>query len=358
MEASLSGQDIAFERRGTAGIVTLQRPRALNALTLDMVRRLDAMLDRWQDDREIGCVVIRSADARSFCAGGDIRALYDLGMAGRQEEALGFWREEYVLNCRIKRYPKPYIALIDGIVMGGGVGISLHGSHRVAGPNYSFAMPEVGIGFFPDVGATWALPRLPGHMGTWLALTGARIAADEAYRVGLATDLVTADCFDQIIDELAEASPVDDVLARVRVEPGRPWLQSQRADLDRCFQHSAVAEILAALDEAGSSSALAAEAATAIRLRSPTSLLIAREQMRRGPMLDFEEAMRVEFRIVSRIVYGHDFYEGVRAMVIDKDRKPIWSPGRLEDIEHEKIEAYFEPLTEGDFDPSFRRGTS
>lgn len=344
MEASLSGQDIAFERRGVAGIVTLQRPRALNALTQDMVRRLDAALDAWQDDRDIHSVVIRSADARAFCAGGDIRALYDLGMAGRQEEALSFWQEEYVLNCRIKRYPKPYVGLIDGIVMGGGVGISLHGSHRVAGPNYSFAMPEVGIGFFPDVGATWVLPRLPGHTGTWLALTGARIGAEDAHGLGLVTDRVAAGSFDHIIEGLAQGSPVDEVVRHVQLEPAQMPLDAHRTVIDHCFAHPHIRAILGALDEAAAGSPFAAEAAATIRTRSPTSLSIALEQMRRGPFLDFEEAMRTEFRIVSRVVYGHDFYEGVRAMVIDKDRNPSWSPRQVEDVDRTAVEVYFEPL--------------
>ena len=158
--------ELLCERRGAAGLVTLNRPQALNALTHAMVLELSRALDAWADDPAVTRIVVTGAGERAFCAGGDIRHLYDLGKAGRHEEALRFWRDEYPLNVRIKRYPKPYVALIDGIVMGGGVGISLHGSHRVAGDRYQFAMPEVGIGFFPDVGATYALPRLPGATGT------------------------------------------------------------------------------------------------------------------------------------------------------------------------------------------------
>ena len=170
----MTGERILFERRGAAGLVTLNRPQALNAVTHAMVLALRAQLDRWADDPAITRVVIQAAGDRAFSAGGDIRHLYDLGVAGKREEALQFWRDEYPLNAVIKNYRKPYVALIDGIVMGGGVGVSVHGSHRVAGDRYSFAMPEVGIGFFPDVGATWFLPRLPGELGTYCALTGER----------------------------------------------------------------------------------------------------------------------------------------------------------------------------------------
>src|SRR5256885_1947960 len=179
--------DILFERRGVAGIVTLNRPQALNAVTHGMVRALARQLDAWATDAAVTRVIIRAAGDRAFSAGGDIRALYELGRAGRQTEMLTFWRDEYPLNTAIKRYPKPYVALIDGIVMGGGVGVSVHGSHRVAGDRFSFAMPEVGIGFFPDVGATWFLPRMPGELGTWCALTGDRLRAADAVAAGIAT---------------------------------------------------------------------------------------------------------------------------------------------------------------------------
>ena len=173
----LSNSEILFERRGAAGLVTLNRPQALNAVSLAMVRALTAQLRAWEADAAVTRVIVTASGGRAFSAGGDLRALYDLGRAGRYDEALTFWREEYALNALIKRYRKPYVALIDGIVMGGGVGVSVHGSHRVAGDRFTFAMPEVGIGFFPDVGATWFLPRMPGELGTYCALTGERIGA-------------------------------------------------------------------------------------------------------------------------------------------------------------------------------------
>jgi len=175
-----STPEILFERRGAAGIVRLNRAKALNAVTHEMVRALARQLEAWASDPAVTRVVITAAGERAFSSGGDIRALYELGRAGRQAEMLTFWRDEYPLNATIKRYPKPYVALIDGIVMGGGVGVSIHGSHRVAGDRFSFAMPEVGIGFFPDIGATWFLPRMPGELGTWCALTGDRLKTADA----------------------------------------------------------------------------------------------------------------------------------------------------------------------------------
>src|SRR4051812_18194575 len=204
--------EILFERRGAAGIVTLNRPKALNAVTHDMVRALARQLEAWANDPAVTRVVITAAGERAFSAGGDIRALYELGRAGRQAEALTFWRDEYPLNIAIKRYPKPYVALIDGIVMGGGVGVSVNGSHRVAGDKFQFAMPEVGIGFFPDVGATWFLPRMPGELGTWVGLTGDRLKTTDAVAVGIATHHVRSERFADLTDALCGNVSVDAVL--------------------------------------------------------------------------------------------------------------------------------------------------
>ena len=208
-----SDGDILFERRGAAGIVTLNRPKALNAVTHDMVRALRAELDRWANDPAITRIVIMAAGERAFSAGGDIRALYDLGKAGRIDDALQFWRDEYPLNLAIKNYRKPYVALIDGIAMGGGVGVSVHGSHRIAGDRFSFAMPEAGIGFFPDVGATWFLPRMPGELGAYCALTGDRFGVTDAVSCGVATHRIPSAQFDAVLDGLMGTVSVDAVLA-------------------------------------------------------------------------------------------------------------------------------------------------
>src|SRR3954452_897245 len=204
--------EILFERRGAAGIVTLNRPKALNAVTHGMVRALAQQLHTWEGDAAVTRVIIEAAGERAFSAGGDIRALYELGRAGRQSEMLTFWRDEYPLNACIKGYPKPYVALIDGIVMGGGVGVSVNGSHRVAGDRFQFAMPEVGIGFFPDVGATWFLPRMPGELGTWCALTGERLKSADAVAAGIATHHVRSERFPDLLDALCGNVSVDAVL--------------------------------------------------------------------------------------------------------------------------------------------------
>src|SRR3982750_362425 len=226
--------EIICETQGAAGLALLNRPQALDALPPGMVRALRRPLDAWADDPRITRVVVTGVGERAFCAGGDIRRLYDLGRAGRQDEALGVWREEYALNVRIKRYPKPYVALIDGIVMGGGVGVSLHGSHRVASDRYVFAMPEVGIGFFPDVGATYALPRLPGRMGLYLALTGERVRTADALDLGLATHAVPSAGVGALREALCAGEPVEEALAAGSQAPGEAPLARERPVIDAC----------------------------------------------------------------------------------------------------------------------------
>ncbi|HEY8382473.1 MAG TPA: enoyl-CoA hydratase/isomerase family protein [Microvirga sp.] len=338
----MSDVEAICERRGSAGLITLNRPQALNALTLAMVRLMREALDAWASDPAVTRVVVTGAGEKAFCAGGDIRRLYELGRAGRQDEALAFWREEYELNCLIKHYPKPYLALIDGIVMGGGVGVSLHGSHRVAGDRYLFAMPEVGIGFFPDVGATYALPRLPDRTGTYIALTGDRIRTADALALGLATHAVPAERMAGLKEALVAGEPVDETLAAAAQDPGPAPLAPHRPAVARCFAGESVTAILEALDRDGSD--FARGCAATMRTKSPTSLALALEQMRRGAGLSFEEAMRTEFRIVSRICRGHDFYEGVRATIIDKDGTPAWNPASLDALDEAAIAAHFADL--------------
>jgi enoyl-CoA hydratase len=344
--------DILFERRGCAGIVRLNRPKALNALTHDMVRRLAAALSAWAEDQSVTRVLVIADGDRAFCAGGDIRALYELGKTGRQAEALAFFRDEYRLNTQIKRYPKPYISLIDGMVMGGGVGISIHGSHRIAGDRYAFAMPEVGIGFFPDVGATYILPRLSGEIGTYCALTGARLGAAEAVGSGAATHYVKSHRLNDLSMALCEPDPVNAVLAGFMENPGAGEVMAKRRTIDRLFSHDRVEDILAALSrESGTGSDQAQWSAATlqtIRSRSPTSLRLALAQMRAGRFRSFEDCMTLEFRIVSRIVYGHDFYEGVRAVIVDKDNAPAWRPATLEAVTDTAVASYLAPLPQGE----------
>lgn len=331
-----------------AGLVTLNRPKALNAVTHDMVRALRQQLDAWLDDGAVTRVIVMASGERAFSAGGDIRALYDQGRAGKQAEALQFFAEEYSLNNFIKRYPKPYVSLIDGIVMGGGVGISIHGSHRVAGDRYQFAMPEVGIGFFPDVGATWALPRLPGKTGAYLALTGERLKTADGVAAGAATHHVRSDRFADLRDALCGAVPVDAVLAAFAEPAAGGEVTQLRPAFDRLFAPATVEEIVAGLGrEAGSGAAHAAWAkktVDAIRTKSPLSLKIALEQMKRGAECAFDECMRMEYRIVSRVVYGHDLYEGVRAVIVDKDNAPHWQPASIEAVSETDVARHFAPL--------------
>ena len=229
------GADILFERRGAAGLVTLNRPQALNAVSLAMVRALTQQLAQWEDDPAITRVMVTASGGRAFSAGGDLRALYDSGKAGRYDDALDYFREEYALNARIKRYRKPYVALIDGIVMGGGVGVSVHGSHRVAGDKFTFAMPEVSIGFFPDVGGTWFLPRLPGELGTYCALTGERLNAADGVEAGIATHRIASSRFPDLVDALCGAVSVDAILGAFEQPAGGAAVVAHQAAIDRLF---------------------------------------------------------------------------------------------------------------------------
>src|SRR5262249_33782417 len=325
----------------------LNRPQALNAVNHAMVLALAERLADWASDPAVTRIVIRASGERAFSAGGDIRALYELGRAGRQAEMLPFWWDEYRLNHFIKHYPKPYVALIDGIVMGGGVGISVHGSHRVAGENFLFAMPEVGIGFFPDVGATWFLPRLPGQLGAYCGLTGERLRAADALAAGIATHHVAASRFPDLIDALTGTVPVDAVLGAFADPPGEGALAPLRPAIDRLFSGDTPEGILAALDkEDGPYVIWAAKTAATIRTKSPSSLKVALTQVRRGAEWSFSQCMQAEFRIVSRIVYDHDFYEGVRATIIDKDNRPRWQPADLVGVTDAAVEQHFAPLKE------------
>jgi len=345
--------EILFEQHGTAGVITLNRPKALNAVTLNMVRLMMAQLKAWAADPSVTRVVVTAAGGKAFSAGGDIRALYDLGLAKRHAEMLPFWREEYVLNAFIKRYPKPYVSLIDGICMGGGVGVSVHGSHRVAGDKFLFAMPEVSIGFFPDVGATWFLPRMPGELGAYVALTGERLGAADGVASSIATHRVPSQRFPELADALCGATSVDALLGAF-AEPSEAPIAAKRPAIDRLFKGDSVEDILLALDllaldsEQGADADFARATAATIRTKSPTSLKLALAQVRAGKALSFDACMQTEFRIVSRIIHGHDFYEGVRAVIVDKDNKPRWKPFALAEVAPPDIARHFAPLPAAD----------
>ncbi|KQO41159.1 enoyl-CoA hydratase/isomerase family protein [Methylobacterium sp. Leaf85] len=339
--------EILFERRGHAGLITLNRPKALNALTVSMTTAMYRALWEWERDDTITRVVVRGRGGRAFCAGGDIRQIHDLARRGLDDEVRRFWLAEYHLNAYVQRYTKPYIALIEGIVMGGGVGLSLHGSHRVSSERYTLAMPEVGIGFFPDVGMTHSLPRLAGRAGVYLALTGARIGAGDARALGLATHHAAAENFDAITDELAGGGAIERAFDRhATAFPEVGPITAHGATIEACFSADSVAGILARLDADGSP--FATETAALMRTRSPHSLCIAHEQMRRGIGMDFAEAMQEEYRLAMRAMHWHDFHEGVRAVLVDKDNRPDWRPAALADVDPAGIAEAFTDLPDGD----------
>ena len=339
----MSGQDVLFTRDGHSGVITLNRPEALNAVTLGMVREIHPQLTVWVDDPGIRHVLIEAAGGKAFSAGGDIRALYDWGRAG-DETFLAFYREEYQLDTFIKRYPKPYVALLDGITMGGGVGVSIHGSHRVAGDGLTFAMPETGIGLFPDVGGTYFLPRCPGGIGMYLALSGARLKAADALYAGIVSHYVPSDRFGALKAALASAVDVEATIREFAQDPGPPPLLEHRDAIDRCFAGDTVEDILDSLDGEGSDWAL--KTAGILRSKSPTSLKITYRQIREGAKLEFEDCMRLEFRMVNRIFTAADFFEGTRAVVIDKDQSPNWQPGSLAEVTSDRVDGYFAPLAD------------
>ncbi len=339
----MTGQkQVLVERRGSAGVIVLNRVQALNALTLDMVRELAAALDDFQSDPNVSRVVVRGAGDRASSAGGDIRWLYERGRAGDYAAQSAFFREEYTLNARIKRYPKPYVSLIDGIVMGGGFGVSVHGSHRVATEKAVFAMPEVSIGFFPDVGGTYALPRLPHRIGVAMAATGLRAKGPDMAALGLATSYVESAKLPALAEALERPGDVGAIIGEFASAPPPSPLLAQSVTFARAFAVADAAAIEAALKSENSD--YARSLIDMMAGKSPTSVAIALRQMQLGATLSFEDAMRVELRIVTRICRGHDFYEGVRATIVDKDNRPQWRPAAGERPDPADIDAYFAPL--------------
>ncbi len=318
--------DIHFETVAGTAWATLDRPKALNALSLAMIGSLADWMGRALADNKISTLGIRSASAAVFSAGGDVRALYAARQKDDRAALYEFYRQEYRLNWAIRRCRKPYMALIDGLVMGGGAGVSINGSHRLVGPNARFAMPETGIGFFPDVGASWFLSRCPGEIGVYLGLSGATLGPADMLYAGLATHFMPADFPVSGIGDLAE----------IPLEAGTAPLASLRPVIDRCFSVDSVEAILEALDCEGSD--WAKETAESMRKRSPLALKVTLHQLRKAKHLDFDQAMMMEYRLARHFMAGHDFFEGVRAAVIDKDRRPAWQPATLAEVSEDLIE--------------------
>jgi enoyl-CoA hydratase len=333
--------EVLFETRGALGLITLNRPKALNALTHGMALAMTERLKSWAKDSAVKAVLIRGAGERAFCAGGDIRALYESGK-NKTPYALDFYRDEYILNTLIKHYPKPYVALVHGLVMGGGVGVSVHGSHRVVNESVTFAMPETGIGLFPDVGGSYFLSRMRGGMGMYLALTGARLKLADTLYAGVGTNFMPAANNDALIERLADGASPDVALDGLAAATDEAPLINIASDILRMFAHPSVEDIVDALNKGGSP--WARDTAAIIATKSPTSLKLAYRQIREGAKLDFNECMAMEYRMVNRIVAGHDFYEGVRATIIDKDGAPKWQPATLGAVNDGDVDAYFAPL--------------
>lgn len=340
--------DILFDVRGRAGIITLNKPETLNAVTDAMLAALNEQLDIWEREAAIERILVKAVPGRAFSAGGDIRHLYDCGVAKNYD--FDFFAREYVLNARISNFPKPYIALINGIAMGGGVGVSFHGSHRVAGDGIAFAMPEVGIGFFPDVGASYFLSRLPGHIGLYLGLTGERVKQSDVVWCGLASHGCVDEDLSKLEEELCLEGNVEAVLAKYHkrfLQFSREAGPLQQAEkwINRHFGEASVLAITESLKIASEQEGLEAQwchkTLKTLNLKSPTSLKIAFRQINNGRDLDINDCMKMEYRILKRILVGTEFYEGIRAAIIDKDRSPKWHPASLQEVDAEDIDAHF-----------------
>jgi enoyl-CoA hydratase/carnithine racemase len=340
----MSDAEVLFETRGTIGLITLNRPKALNSLTQGMCIEITRQLGEWALIPAVQAVVVIGAGEKAFCAGGDVVRVAQSYKAGT-DEWRGFFHDEYVMNVAIDEFPKPYISLVDGITMGGGVGVSIPGNFWVASEKTLFAMPETGLGLFPDVGGGWFLPRLPGETGMYLALTGARIRADDLYALGIASHVVASEKVDDVIAALAAVDIKDnrdvaDVLDGFHTDPASAALSTHFDDIDDHFDSVTVEGVMTSL--AADESEWAQKQLSILKAKSPTSLKLTFAQLHRGANMEtFRDVMRMEFRLVCHVMQGNDFFEGVRAILVDKDNSPTWSPARLEDVSDESVEAHF-----------------
>lgn len=334
--------EVIIRIEGGVGRLTLNRPAALHALTIDMVHAMTKALLAWQDDPAVKLVMLDHSTGRGFCAGGDVRYLYDSMKAG-DGKAIRFFHDEYQLDHLLFAYPKPTVVFMDGLVMGGGSGIAMPCRYRIATERTIFAMPETGIGLFPDVGASRFLPPLPGHAGVWMALTGARAKAADCLLFGLATDFVHAEDLERLKAAiLADPDAIETLLVEVEADEGRPEFAALEDQVSRTYCGDRVENILIRLEEEGD---WGVAQIAAIRSKSPLLSKIAFRQLKEGATKTaFADNMTMEFRMVSRVIETHDFTEGVRAVIVDKDNQPKWSPATLEEVTTEMVEAVFAPL--------------
>lgn len=343
-------EHVRFQRVGRIGIATLTRPQALNALTLPMVTALAAQLQDWAADDTVLAVVL-AGEGRAFCAGGDIRAMALASRALQQgDDAAGahiaaFFTTEYRLNYTLAQYPKPIVSLIDGICMGGGLGLSVHGSHRIVTEHGSMAMPECRIGFYPDVGGGWFLSRCPGRTGVWAGLTAARLGPAEALHMGLATHMLPHDGLPAFLTAVIDGASIGEALGPVYLPDAPSLLLGYQPMIDRCFDGATVEDIVAALER--EADPFAAEQLAALQAMSPTSLKVTLELLQRAESLSLGQELELEYAVTHGFVHGHDFYEGVRAALIDKDHRPQWSPAALEAVDAALVARHFEPVAKG-----------
>lgn len=333
--------EVLVRRAGRLGHLILNRPRAINALTRAMVDTIASALDEWEADETVATVLLTGAGERGLCAGGDIVGMYHDALAGG-EQSRSFWREEYRLNARIARYPKPYVAFMDGVVLGGGIGVSAHGGERIVTERTRFGMPEVGIGFAPDVGGAFLLSRAPGELGTHLALTGGTGSGADAIALGFADHYAHSDWLPPLAAALTTRPAAEAIAAVAMPAPDSP-LAAQRDWIDECYAGDDVATILARLQD--SPVPAAREAASVILTKSPIGVSVALEAVRRARELDSLEAvLDQDFRVSNRFIESPEMVEGIRAQVIDKDRKPRWSPATLGEVSRSDVEAFFAGL--------------
>jgi enoyl-CoA hydratase/carnithine racemase len=349
----MSESEILFDVKNGLGVMTLNRPKVLNSLSHGIVREMERVMPEWEKDPSIKAVVLRGAGDRAFCAGGDVAGLYremrdDPSGTLRRD----FFRDEYIVNRRIYRFAKPWISLIDGIDMGGGVGLSVHGSHSVASEKFLFAMPETTIGLFPDVGGGYFLSRLPGALGTFLALTSYRLKAADALWAGIVDAYVPSAKMNDLEAAFAAAElsgpdankKVDKVIAAFAEDAGTPSLPAMMADIDRCFSAESLPEIVAKLKKRGGE--WAGKQLAALAKLSPISMAITLEQLKRCANRSFEDSMTIEYRMSQRCMQkGHDFFEGVRALLIDKDQKPKFNPPTIDGVTEAMVEEHFKPVS-------------
>ena len=339
--------EILARIEGAVGRITLNRPAALHALTTNMVRLMTSALLAWRDDPTVQLVMFDHAGERGFCAGGDIRMLADSG-ASDGRLAREFFYLEYQLNELLFRYPKPTLAIMDGITMGGGVGLAQPCRYRVATERTTFAMPETGIGLFPDVGGGWYLSRMPDHLGLWLALTGARIKAADCELLGIATDYVESAKIAALkAGVLADPAAIETLLTEMEGDAGRPPIAQHQDEIARLFGGGSLEAIVAALQASGTD--WASEQLKVLATKSPQTLKVAFRQLQLGAKAaSFADNMAMEYRIGARVVQRHDFLEGVRAVIVDKDNAPKWRPATLEGVDEALLDSIFGPLPSAD----------